>query len=174
MLQVKHYEWHAAGKSGRIAVKFSEHFVVKQVSGKAPPAQVLFAVLEAAPDEYLKHCNKAHRNREHAFTVEERVGMSGCIDYLLRIRRDWQMKDYPITAGIHVSMYGKLNRDVDVWQGDVVPLANAMSREQYGGYEDIILEEVPAEHYDVRQPELEIGRNDGRITFRPSDTWGRV
>jgi hypothetical protein len=119
---LKHYNWSTERGGGRIAVLVEgNRFRLEQLSGIAPTSPVIFAVLEQLPD-VLDRGNELHQRRTNRYTTERRTGMSGCVDYLLHVERDPELHDYPITAGIHVSMYGKLNEGVDLWLMDLIPL----------------------------------------------------
>lgn len=115
---------------GRIGVLLdNDRLEVRQLAGEALPADLLLPVLDNALGiEWRSEAEKLHLGRKNRWAIETRQHRSGAVDYLLRILKDARMEDAPIVAGIHVSMYGKLNRNVAMWLGDVPPLLAAMQR----------------------------------------------
>jgi hypothetical protein len=160
-MDVKHFVWtNRDGESGRIAVKTTaSRFELRQLAGSAPRPEVLFAVLEQMP-ETVEAANELHESRQDPWRVDVRVGMSGCRDYLLRHLRSKQLRDLPIGSGLHISMYGKLNDDVNIWLRDLTPLLITMLEHGEGeGESRGDIEEVPLpslEGLEWREPHLEL------------------
>lgn len=130
----RHYHW-SNGKygdeqrGGRIAVAVvADELRIEQLAGDAMPANMLPGLLAEIP-EVVELANELHKTRKHPYGVEVRRGMSGCVDYKLRFLRDATINDTPVSACIHVSMYGKLNEPIRIWLGDLPPLWKAMAAE---------------------------------------------
>ena len=168
-LIVKHFEWERDDReqSGRIAVAVGQRFRLKRLEGNAPPVGIIPMVIAAMGESAVRIINDAHNRRRNRYAVEVRQGRSGCRDYLLREERDLAMKDHPIRCGLHVSMYHKLNQDVDVWAGDVLPLLISMKEEgEFNVMPKIAVCEVETTDWDFRRPGDErLVVADGRIEF---------
>jgi hypothetical protein len=122
---VVHFCWKDGDAKGRVAVRVNcdNRIGMKRLAGPAPNPSVLEGVIK-----YLKLGELAHElnnGRTSAHAVEVYYGMSGCRDYLLRINRDPDWGDRPIVARLHLSGSGKLNEGVELWLGDLIPLAIA-------------------------------------------------
>ncbi len=142
-LGIRHFVWQNETLCGRIAIGVvGERFRFVQLAGPAPTPQVLYRVLMETPG-LLEYAGKMDRMRVHRVGVETRSGMSGCFDVLLREERDAELRDYPIVAGIHVSMMGKLNRPINVWSGDLPRLLNELRRVVPPEDTNIIVLEAP-------------------------------
>jgi len=121
---LEHYTWKKTSdcgvvRNGRIAVRVAgDRFQLAHLAGEAPPAGVLRLIWGEVPD-LAAEGKAASEKRSLPFVVRERVGMSGCRDVILRIQRNEGLRDYPIMAGLHVSMAGKLNEGVEMWIGDL-------------------------------------------------------
>jgi len=109
---------------GLVAVKVDyDRLVVKSLAGEAPPAALLLPLLSAGlPEGWLEEAEKIHQSRVNPWLVEKRTGMSGCRDYSLYSLTDREYLDQPRVASLHVSMYGKLNRGLRLWLGDLPPI----------------------------------------------------
>lgn len=166
---LKHFEWtENTGNGedwGRIAASCGQRLVIKQIAGKAPPAAVLPEVIGGLGKEMVSAMVDAHYGRQNRYAVEVRDGMSGCRDYLVREERDSALKDHPIRGGVHVSMYGKLNENIDVWAGDAVPIIVEMiGRNEFVDSAEIYVEEVEVRDFDFRRPGLTLSIfGDGRV-----------
>lgn len=108
----------------RVAVKIvGEHIEIRTLAGPVFGKEIV--------DIALSHCglwdkaHELHKNRMLRTAVQVRHGMSGCVDYLLRVERDPELMDFPVVSRLHVSMYGKLNEGFRGWLGNVIPLAIA-------------------------------------------------
>lgn len=148
-MTTKHYTFGVIGEVpfGRVAVKYGEDekFIFASINGAAPPVWVLGMVLTANP-EIIEASNDASMRRQNGYAIVYRVGMSGARDFRLLERRDDDLLDYPTRAHLHVSMYGKLNEGVRMWQGDLVPIIADMI-ENHGE-----LFVVPTGGYILEQP----------------------
>jgi len=150
---IKHFFWDSHENSGRIALRATDQrFVVKRLAGNAPPAGIVWKLLHETEREFLEQANEQHRCRKHRYAVEKRVGMSGCINFLLREERDVELDDFPITARLHVSMYGKLNEDVSMWPGDLIPILTCRAHVAIPEDGEITLEEATVGTYEFKEP----------------------
>ena len=125
---IKHFNFFEQDARGRVAVSIDDNdkFTLTSLSGKAPPAWVLLAAVAALGDKQIELINHAALHRRNEYAVERRVGMSGSVDYRLIERRNDALLDYPTSARLHVSMYGKLNSGVRCWIGDLPILTAAL------------------------------------------------
>jgi hypothetical protein len=94
----------------------------------------------------------------------------------LRPLIDVDTLDAPITAGVHVSMYGKLNETIRLWPGNLPPLLAQMSAA--GEFEDESDEnffcdevEIYAKHADFHAPRerLRLGESGVEVCADPAD-----
>jgi hypothetical protein len=99
--------------------------VLRTIAGPAIPLALVSPVLSLAIPEWEAWAEELHHSRRFPWRIERHVGMSGCVDYLLRIQRDAVLRDEPIKARLHISMFGKLNRGIELWLGDLLPLLRA-------------------------------------------------
>ena len=111
-------------RGGTVAVKAEcDRVELKSLSGPDLAAELLFPVLSAAlPDGWLAEAEKIHQSRVNPWLVRTRTGMSGGRDYRLYSLRDREYLDQPRVASLHISMYGKLNRGLRLWLGDLPPI----------------------------------------------------
>jgi hypothetical protein len=136
---IKHFIWEYRGETGRVAVRVESDVIeVQQVGGKAPPwgstnatavdwSNVLNTAFRGPNGEPLRvYARNLSATRCARCAVERRTGMSGAVNYTLRIERNAKMADYPIAACLHVSMAGKLNDGLRMWLGDWAELNNAL------------------------------------------------
>ena len=96
-------------------------FIMSHLAGPAPRPGHAALAIEIWP-ELQAAANEAAGRRRNPYAVEKRVGMSGAEDYLLRECRDIRTGNFPVRATVHVSMYGKLNRGLELWLGDLTAL----------------------------------------------------
>jgi hypothetical protein len=164
MDEIVHLLWGygAPPERGRIGVRLSgERLTLENLAGKALPAGLLLPVLEAAlPPEAWAEAERLHRSRACPWTVEVRVGMSGCRTYRLRalVNADWGFA--PIQATVHVSMYGRLNMGIRrLWLGDLAPLLAAVVQD---------FPPPPADRYTVRTVSPYPSTGDFRAAGEPS------
>lgn len=148
-MSTKHYTFGVIGEvpGGRVAVKYGEDekFIFASINGAAAPVWVLGMVLSANP-EIVEASNDATMRRQNDYAIVSRTGMSGARDFRLIERRDDDLLDYPTRAHLHVSMYGKLNEGVRMWQGDLVPVIADMIE----NHEELFV--VPTGGYILEQP----------------------
>jgi hypothetical protein len=140
-----HLLWSDGDQRGRVGVRLQDaRLTLELLAGKALPAGLLLPVLEAVlPPEAWAEAERLHRSRACPWTVEVRVGMSGCRTYRLRalVNADWGFA--PIQATVHVSMYGRLNMGIrGLWLGDLAPLLAAVVRD---------FPPPPADRYTLRK-----------------------
>ena len=162
---IKHYVFSTISTNnmserGRVAVSLSnDEFRFAQVSGPAPRAWVLGAVI-AADESLVETANAAALRRRHDYAVTVHHGMSGSRDFRLIERRNDDLLDYPTTAQIHVSMYNKLNAGVKCWVGDLPALVAAMMDDDptlFDVPDDGDIKEVPTRKgLDWRRPATEL------------------
>jgi len=155
---IKHFVWNYAGETGRVAVKVEDSVIeVAQISGKAPP----WCSIDATCVDWSNVINNAFQGpngeplnvwaqnlsagRVNRCAVERRVGMSGSVDYTLRIERNADLCDYPIAARLHISMAGKLNSGLKMWLGDYSELRQAVNGDLSDETPEsgMVIEEVP-------------------------------
>lgn len=132
---------------------------LRVLSGPALPAELLVPVLNIAlPDFWVEAAETAHQARANPWYVNLYRGMSGCQNHELYSLQNLEFMNQKFAASIHVSMYGKLNCDLDVWLGDLPPLLASLLEEY----------PPPTEGYELKvyDPELrgeysEAGKNSG-------------
>ena len=127
---LKHVVWEDRNWGGRIAVK-EEHglITIKKLAGNNIPAGYLFAILDAALPEWRKAAEELHLSRKHSWVVEKKDGRWGSLTYRLRIVRNVDLIDVPTVASLHVSCMGKLPETIELWLGDLAPLAGALRKD---------------------------------------------
>lgn len=165
-MELYHVLWQDGDRSqpfwGRVGVMLkttNETLEIKRLAGPAPHAALLLPILNAAlPEGWLETAKAMHATRRCPWRVERRIGMSGARDYKLRILVDPEWMNAPYVAGVHISMYGKLNEGFGpMWLGDVPPLLAAVAKDF----------PPPEEHpLEVFTPELSIQ------DFRPAEESG--
>jgi hypothetical protein len=113
-MKVKHVIWESTQGSGRVVVYTeAESFGLKNLGGKALPANLLVEVIRAAfGTEFFDEAEKLHRERTEPWKVEHSKGSYGSDNYRVRYIRDERLFDCPWTRGIHISMMGKLNMGI--------------------------------------------------------------
>ncbi len=127
MDSIRHFSYRTDTASGRVAVAINDDRVtIQTIAGQALPANLLPHLLDAMGQEFVGDCRAATYRRVNPFALQVRHGMSGCTDILLRTCRNAALADYPIAAKLHVSMYGKLNRGLSCWLGDLLYLAGRL------------------------------------------------
>jgi len=139
MNNVKHFRWVYGDESGRVAARvdlLSQEIEVRQIAGKAPPwdagnatcvawSNALNNAFWGPNEEPLRvHGQNVSAGRVRRFAVQKRVGLSGCVDYVLRSERNVALLDFPIEAVLHISMAGKLNGGFKMWLGNWAELTN--------------------------------------------------
>lgn len=130
---IKHYEWRQIDSDGKpvahgrvaVGVDGEDRFRFAQIAGQAPVPEVLYKALAEMP-ELLERAWTLDKTRVNRAGVQVRVGMSGCVDILLREERDIELCDYPIKARLHVSMAEKINRPLKFWLGDLPRLLEVL------------------------------------------------
>ena len=159
-MSIKHFRWTYGGESGRVAARVDllrQEIEVRQIAGKAPPwdannatciawSNALNSAFAGPNDEPLRvHGQNVSAGRVRRFAVQKRVGMSGCVDYVLRSERNAALLDFPIEAVLHISMAGKLNGGFKLWLGDWAELTsyqNSWVSDETPDAE-MVIEEVP-------------------------------
>jgi len=127
---IKHVIWEDREGKGRLALKEERDIVIiKKLAGNNLPASHLFAVLDAAIPGWRKEAEALHLGRKHAWFTKTRQGRWGSLTFLLKVIRDVDMLDIPTTACLHVTCAGKLPAHVELWLGDLAPLAAALKKE---------------------------------------------
>jgi len=126
-MEVKHVIWMDGELEGRLAVGKEKSFiVVKKIAGSNLPANYLFCILDAAIPGWRQEAEELHLGRRNAWFVETRQGRWGSLTFLLKIIRDVELLDVPTVACLHVSNAGKLTDRIELWLGDLAPLAAAL------------------------------------------------
>lgn len=127
---LKHVVWSLGEYTsrGRAGIRVQDDRIeLAQLAGEALPASLLVPVISAAlGDGWVAEAEKLHRQRVNPWQVETRTGMSGAQDYRLRVLENAEWLNAPIVASLHVSMYGKLNKGLRLWLGDLPPLLAAV------------------------------------------------
>ena len=129
---LKHVEWGFRRDDqtfyGLLAVRVEDNrLTLKSLAGSAMPVELLFPLLDATlPEGWLEEAERLHQSRRNPWLVKSRYGMSGCSDYFLYSLRNEEYLDQPRVASLHVSMYGKLNKGLRMWLGDLPPLLAAV------------------------------------------------
>lgn len=134
---------------GRVGVRISgdERIELKQLYGRALPADMILPVLNAAlGQEWIDMAEKLHVSRKYPWQTGIRVGMSGARDYSLRVLLDSEWHNAPFVKSIHVSMYGNLNKGLSCWLGDLPPLLAK-----------ILEDHPPAKDYDLEVFQPSVG-----------------
>ena len=130
-MKVRHVVWFDGELEGRLAVGKEKSFiVVKKIAGSNLPANYLFCILDAAIPGWRQEAEELHLGRRNAWFVETRQGRWGSLTFLLKIIRDVELLDVPTVACLHVSNAGKLTDRIELWLGDLAPLAAAL-RERF-------------------------------------------
>jgi len=128
-MEVKHVVWADGESGGRLAVKEERGFViVKKIAGSNLPANYLFAILDAAIPGWRQEAEELHLGRKNAWFVKTRQGRWGSLTFLLKIIKDVELLDVPTVACLHVSNAGKLTDRIELWLGDLAPLAAALKK----------------------------------------------
>jgi hypothetical protein len=123
MKEVKHVRWSAVDGDGLIAVAVEYDYITfKKLAGNTPQASYLFSILDAAIPGWKQKAESLHLSRKHCWFVETRTSRFGSRDIILKIIRDYDLKDAPVIARLHISSFGKI-LDFEVWLGDLAPLA---------------------------------------------------
>jgi hypothetical protein len=123
-VRVEHLNWYAEGR-GRAAVRHEVDYDIvgiRSLAGQKLPAGLLKAALDAALPGWRERAAKLHRSRQRPWRVDTRIGMSGCITYLLRVLKDPEFCDAPIVARLHITMSGRIEQIGPIWLGDLYPL----------------------------------------------------
>lgn len=133
---VYHVRWGCSTErfgelSGLVGVKlYQGRVTIRNLAGNALVAGRLLDVLNLVlPADWQEVAENWHLQRKYPWRVSTRQGESGCVDYILRYLRDEDVLDQPIGGLIHVSMWGKLNRGVSLWLGDLPPLLAALLKD---------------------------------------------
>jgi len=127
---LKHVVWMDNEFGGRLAIKEERDvIIIKKLAGSNLPASHLFAVLDAAIPGWQEKAEALHLGRKNAWFIKTRRGRWGSTTFLLKIIRDVDMLDIPTVARLHVTYAGKLPAYVELWLGDLAPLAAALRKE---------------------------------------------
>jgi len=130
LIMLKHVIWMDGNGEGRLAIREEKDIVViKKLAGSNLSASHLFAVLDAAIPGWQEKAEALHLGRKNAWLVKVRRGRWGSTTFLLKIIRDIEQLDIPVVASLHVSCAGKLPSKIELWLGDLAPLAAALKRE---------------------------------------------
>jgi hypothetical protein len=128
-MEVKHVVWADGESGGRLAVKEERGvIIIKKLAGNNLPANYLFAILDAAIPGWRQEAEELHLGRRNAWFVETRQGRWGSTTFLLKVIRDVELIDIPTVACLHVSCVGKLTDRIELWLGDLAPLAAALKK----------------------------------------------
>lgn len=101
---IKHFVWASKDRRGRVAVKVEDGKIVfAHIGGYAPPATMMQwsnAINDAFSDEerdfFLNlEADRLHSTRANKWRVERRVGVSGCVDYKLRVLKNAALANAP-------------------------------------------------------------------------------
>lgn len=126
---IKHIHWRSKNKEqgGILGLKRDEtnRITIVPLKGNALPIEFLLSLLDAGLGEgWEKEAENLHLSRKNPWQVSRYVSTSGAEDYHLTVlsNPDWQY--FYRSAHVHISMYGKLNEDLNLWLGDIPPLLN--------------------------------------------------
>jgi hypothetical protein len=124
--EVRHLNWSVYGEGrGRVAIRHEADYdivAIRSLAGQKLPAGLLRPALDAAVPGWQQRAAELHRSRQRPWRVDTRIGMSGCITYLLRVLKDLEFCDAPIVARLHITMSGRLDQLGPIWLGDLLPL----------------------------------------------------
>jgi len=127
---LKHVVWMDSQGEGRLAIKEERDVLtIKKLAGNNLPASHLFAVLDAALPGWRQTAEALHLGRKNAWLVRVRRGRWGSTTFLLKVIRDVELLDIPTVACLHVTCAGKLPAHIELWLGDLAPLAAALKNE---------------------------------------------
>jgi hypothetical protein len=142
---IKHVIWRHNEDAGRVAVKINDYgyLEMKTAGGKALPAELLFAVLDASHPGWRKIAEEQFFRNTDPWRVDIRQGMSGCIDFCTRRLVDGDLAIIKTTARLHVSMFGKI-REAEGLLGELAPILVRL-REHFP--------QVKSESIEVVEPE---------------------
>jgi hypothetical protein len=124
-VRIKHLNWSDNDGRGRAAIRHEADWdvvAVRSLAGKKLPAGLVKQALDAAIPEWRERATKLHQSRQRPWRVDTRLGMSGCVTYLLRVLRDPEFHDAPVEARFHISMSGLIEQIGPIWLGDLWPL----------------------------------------------------
>jgi len=129
MTEVKHVIWEDREYRGRLALKEERDIIIiKKLAGNNLPANYLFAVLDAAIPGWREKAEALHLGRKHAWFLRTRQGRWGSLTVTLKIIKDTDLLDMPTVACLHITCAGKLTDYIEMWLGDLAPLAAVLKR----------------------------------------------
>lgn len=121
--------------TGRMAIAIrGVSVVIRQLAGVAPrPAHVLLAAYQFP--ELIRLANAAATDRTERWRIQKVYGASGAVNYRVRVERDPDVADYPVTSELHVSLAGKLNEGGKIRLEDFAALVERAANEGPDGIE---------------------------------------
>ncbi|MBP2070773.1 hypothetical protein [Thermoanaerobacterium butyriciformans] len=149
MIMIKHIHWENKNKEqgGILGLKRDEatnKVTIASLRGNALPVEFLLSILNAGLKEgWEKEAEKLHLSRKNPWLVSRYVSTSGAEDYYLTVLSNPVWKYVYNTAHIHISMYGKLNEDLNLWLGDIPPLLNEILKNYNSSEPDYIYAYTP-------------------------------
>jgi hypothetical protein len=128
-MKVRHVIWEDREYRGRLALKEERDIVtIKKLAGSNLPASYLFAILDAALPGWRQAAESLHLSRKHSWFIKIKEGKWGSLTFLLKVIRDVELLDIPTVATLHITCAGKLPEKIELWLGDLAPLAAALGR----------------------------------------------
>jgi hypothetical protein len=128
MKEVKHVRWSSVEGDGLIAIAQEYNYITfKKLAGNTPQASYLLSILDAAIPGWRQEAEELHLGRKHCWFVETRTSRFGSITVILRFIKDYDLKDVPNVAKLHISSLGKIS-NFELWLGDLAPLAAEIKR----------------------------------------------
>jgi hypothetical protein len=128
-MELRHVIWQDGELRGRLAIKEERDFIIiKKLAGSNLPASYLLTVLDASLPGWRQAAEELHLGRKHSWLVRAREGRWRSLTFLLKIIRDVELLDIPTVASLHVTCAGKLPGKIELWLGDLAPLAAALSK----------------------------------------------
>ena len=107
METLKHFEWVSEYGRGRVAVRLTDsRFSVTQIAGKAPPA--LGGFLAQVTEDVWHLLSDAEARRTLPWCVERIDHQNGAVTFAVRVQRDANLGDHPVTSRLHISPEGRL------------------------------------------------------------------
>jgi len=163
---IKHVKWEAVEGDGLIAVVVENNIITfRKLAGSKPQASYLLAILDAAVPGWRERAEALHLVREQCWFVETRTNNFGGVNVILKVIRDYSLRDVPTVARLHINHLGKVS-SFKLWLGDLAPLAAEVKRL----FPQAVLSPAADEDGVFRAETLEGERHSVRLTvYVPKD-----
>jgi hypothetical protein len=127
-MEIKHVRWEAVEGNGLIAIVIDNNIITfKKITGRKPQSYYLLAILDAAIPGWRERAEALHLAREHCWFVETRTNNFGGTNIILKVIRDYGLRDVPTVARLHINCFSQVS-SFKVWLGDLAPLAAEINR----------------------------------------------